>query len=104
MPGLGQLPTITPAPIDEILDLRSDLSGALSRYRSVMIALEEQFKLGPFDEHRQAEVIAVWRQHVEPALVALREEMADHSLVREVLRYVTTDIKVLMAGAIATGT
>jgi hypothetical protein len=30
--------------------------------------------------------------------------MADHSLVREVLRYVTTDIKVLMAGAIATGT
>jgi hypothetical protein len=89
---LARLPAFPGAPMDELLDLRGDLDEPLSRYRRKVSHLRGELRTEPFDEHIEAEVDALWRTEVDPALKEIRQAMADHGLVRELIRTVGGDL------------
>jgi len=96
---IARLPAFPSAPMDELLDLRKDLADPLTRYRRAAEDLRAHLLSGPFDEQFPADVDAIWRTRVEPELVNIKEAMADHGLVREVLKHIGSDPKALLADA-----
>jgi hypothetical protein len=96
---VAQLPTFTDAPMDELLDLRRDLDEPLGRYRRKVSHLRGELRTGPFDEHIDAEIEAVWRTEVDPALKEIRQAMADHGLVREQLEAFGADLSEFVNGS-----
>jgi len=92
------LPAFTTAPMDEVMDLRSDLSGVLSRYRADVASLRGEMTVSPFDVNSEAEIQALWRTRVDPEIQEIRSAMADHGLVREIVRAVGGDIRGLVNG------
>lgn len=93
---IGRLPAFRQAPIDELLDLRSDLRDPLVRYRAAVARLAALVTTPPFDIEIQAEVDDLRLAHVEPAMVEIREAMAEHTLVREIARIIGSDLKSLV--------
>ncbi|QDP95298.1 hypothetical protein FOE78_04675 [Microlunatus elymi] len=89
---IARLPAFPTAHVDEVVDLRSDLQDPLTRYRSKVAKLRGELQTGPFDEHIQAEIDALWRPDVDPALADLRQAMADHGLVRDMVRAAGGDL------------
>lgn len=83
---LARLPAFTSVPLVEVLELRRDLEEPLARYRRRVAQLRGEMRGTPFDQHVEAEVNAAWRTEVDPAIADIREAMADHSLVREIVR------------------
>lgn len=83
---LARLPAFPSVPLDEIVDLRNDLTEPLIRYRRKVSHLRGELQTGPFDQHIEAEIDSVWRNEIDPAIVEIREAMAGHGLIREVLR------------------
>ena len=83
---LSRLPAFPSVPLKEAMELRQDLDDPLDRYRRKVAHLRGQLQTTPFSEHVQAEVDAVWRTEVGPTINDIRTAMADHSLVREVVR------------------
>lgn len=83
---LARLPAFTSVPLAEVQDLRKDLDEPLSRYRRRVAQLRGQLRGTPFDKEVDAEVNAVWRHEVDPAIADIREAMAEHTLVREIVR------------------
>jgi hypothetical protein len=100
---LERLPAFPRAPMDELLELRHDLDGPLSRYRRAVSDLRSELQAGPFDEHINAEIDAIWRTEVTPALTDIRTAMAEHGLVREFLKAFGGDISNLMKGTLGAG-
>jgi hypothetical protein len=84
--------------MDELVDLRRDLDGPLGRYRRKLAYLRTQLQTGPFDEHINAEVQAIWRTEVTPALDEIRQAMADHGLARELLQALGADLSNFVKG------
>lgn len=95
---LARLPAFTTAPLDEVVDLRRDLDEPLGRYRRKVSRLRSELRTGPFDQHIEAEVDALWRNEVDPAIVEIRQAMADHGLVREILRSLSGNISDFVKG------
>lgn len=95
---LARLPAFTTAPLDEVVDLRRDLDEPLGRYRRKVSRLRSELRTGPFDQHIEAEVDALWRNEVDPAIVEIRQAMADHGLVREILRSLSGNVSDFVKG------
>jgi len=83
---VARLPAFPQAPLDELLDLKEDLNGPLQRYRAVVHKLEADMSQELASPEVDADIQAVWRATVAPALVELEEELTDHSFVRELGR------------------
>ena len=98
---ISRLPTFTEAPFDEVVDLRQDLEEPLGRYRRKVSQLRGHMQTEPFDVHIQAEVDALWRSEVDPAIAVIRQAMADHSLVRELLKSAGTNVMDFVKGVAA---
>jgi hypothetical protein len=75
------------------------LDKPLSRYRRKVSHLRGDLRTEPFDEHVEAEVDALWRAEVDPALSEIRQAMADHGLVRELIRTFGGDLSSFARGA-----
>ncbi len=88
-----RLPAFPDTPLDELLDLRGDLDKPLARYRREVNYLGRTLTRNPFGPAASAEVDDVWRFQVSPALDDLREELADHGLVKEIARSTSSDAK-----------
>lgn len=95
---LARLPAFPSAPLDEIVDLRNDLHEPLIRYRRKVSHLRGELQTGPFDQHIEAEVDSVWRNEIDPAIVEIRQAMADHGLVREILRSISGNLGDFVTG------
>jgi hypothetical protein len=94
---ISRLPAFPDAPMDELLELRSDLTGPLTRYRASTLDLSAQ--LGPvLGDELEAQVDDLWAAKVAPALLEIEETLADHSLIRELAKRATSDVKALLAG------
>jgi hypothetical protein len=88
---IARLPAFPQLPLDELLDLKAELSSPLARYRAAVGRLERELSQedsfgavarGDMD----AEIAAVWRNDAAPALVELQEALEQHELVRELGR------------------
>lgn len=90
---IRKLPALTAAPMDEILDIRKEADGSLSKYRRAVSKLTPKISsaayAGDFDE----EVNDLWLSEVEPAIDEIKETLADHALVREIIRHLGVDLK-----------
>lgn len=96
---IAHLPAFTSAPMDELMDVRRDLNEPLERYRRKVSQLRSEMQTGPFDEHIRAEVDAIFRTEVNPAIIEIREAMADHKLVKELLRALGGDLSSFVKGS-----
>ena len=95
---IDRLPAFSAAPMDELLSMRSDLDSALQRYRRAIAKFATQFKVDPLSSDSQAAVDALYLEEVMPAILDLREELGDHSLVKEVARHALVDVKTYLTG------
>jgi hypothetical protein len=88
---IARLPAFPNTPLDELLDLRSDLDDPLARYRRAVSQMAVQLRVRAFDSEMPTELDDIWRTQVDPALRDVREGLAQHGLVREVARSLATD-------------
>jgi hypothetical protein len=95
---VARLPTFPSAPIDELLDLRSDLTQQLSRYRRGVTMMANGLKSRAYDDGLDAELDDLWRTNVRPALDEIEDAFSEHSLIREIARQASTDVKTLLSG------
>lgn len=80
---MGFLPHFHKMPIDEILDLRSELRAPLVRFRSAVARIAKTFTSRSIDPEFRADAESAWRTDVEPALLEIRETLAEHGLLQE---------------------
>lgn len=94
---ITRLPAFPQAPTDELLDLRKDLRDPLRRYRASTIAFSKELQpaIGP---ELEDQVDDLWRSKVDPALLELKEQIADHALVAELARHACQDPRGFLAG------
>ena len=90
---IRKLPALTSAPMDEILDLRREANGSLSRYRRAVSSLTPKIASAAFGSDFNEEVNDLWLREVEPAIDEIKETLADHTLVREAARHLSIDLK-----------
>lgn len=95
---VARLPAFTEAPMDELLDVRSDLDGTLTRYRAAVsrFSVDLPRALG---KDLDQEVEHLWETNVNPALVELDELLHQHAFVRELARLGGLDVAKYMAYA-----
>lgn len=93
---IARLPAFPEVPLDELLDLRKDLSDPLVRYRTAAARMSKQsgLAIGP---DANAQIDDLWVNEVEPAILAIKEQMHDHGLMRELARTACDDIKTYLA-------
>jgi hypothetical protein len=96
------LPNFVNLRMDEVIDLRSKLSSPLVRFRSEIARMSEEFEARPLDPDFAQEVEDAWRARVEPALLEIRETLAEHGLLREVASIALGDPRrlILEAGGV----
>lgn len=101
---IARLPVFPDAPTDELLDLRSDLDGPLSRYRGAVAKLAKD-AVSPDASGlvTDADVGQVWVETVSPALVDLRDGFAEHTLVREIASRIGANLRAVVDGGIGSG-
>lgn len=98
-----RLPAFTSPPMTEVLDLRRDLHDPLTSYRAAVARLADQLTARAYEPENAAEIDDLWVSEVQPALVRMRQEMADHGLIRELARDAATRPDVLVRAATGPG-
>jgi hypothetical protein len=92
---IARLPAFPQAPIDEVLHLRNDLDGSLTRYRRAVSNFSGKLEFRSFDPEASAELDDLWTNEVLPALAEIREGFAEHGLVREIAKAIGADLKIV---------
>lgn len=96
---VARLPAFPHTPTDELLELRGDLQGALVRYRAAVARMAQFVSDTPFHSDASRVIDDLWITEVQPALLEIRESLAEHTLVRELARTVSGGVGALVAGA-----
>jgi len=96
---MGFLPHFVTLPMDEVLDLRKELDTPLRRFRGAVARMSQDFRSRPIDEGFSADAEDAWRTSVEPALVDIREALAEHNLLNEVASVALGDPRRLVTEA-----
>lgn len=86
---LGQLPQIRKATVAEILDLREELAGPLTRFRGAMVEAAKDSGKGSSDSDLAEHLKVLQMGEIEPALLELDELIAENSYTGELLKRVT---------------
>jgi len=90
---LDRLPAFPDTPLDELIDMRTDLEEPLTRYRRGVDNLSRTLNNHPLDDDMREEIGDVYANQVAPALDDLREQYAEHGLVREASRGLLMDVR-----------
>jgi len=96
---VARLPAFPEAPMDELLDLRGELDGPLTRYRGAvsMFSVNVPRMVG---RDLEFEVGHLWEQEVAPALEEIDDLLHQHTYVRELARHALQDVgRYLIEGA-----
>jgi hypothetical protein len=84
------LPSFPLAHIDEVLDIRKELEGPLTRFRGALAELTTSMEAAAHDEAFAGELRDLWVTKVEPALQEIRDLIDQHSFLRELIGQVTS--------------
>ncbi|MEJ5946981.1 hypothetical protein WDZ17_16930 [Pseudokineococcus basanitobsidens] len=90
---ITRLPTLQTLPVDELLDLRSELTVQRRKYLRAVSSLSQKMTTTAFAPERADELDHLWRTDVSPALDDLRSQLVEHSLVRELARRAGSDAR-----------
>jgi hypothetical protein len=70
---MARLPTFPDATVDEILDIREELRGPVSKFRAAMVTMSHSFVVDPWEQGFNDELRDAWIETVEPAIVDIDE-------------------------------
>jgi len=90
---IQRLPSFEEAPVDEILDIRKELSAPLIRFRSKMLSYSEGIQALPWDDDFQAECSLLYNKEVVPAVLEIDEMTKGNSFVKNIGKKVLGDDK-----------
>ena len=71
----SKLPVLDTAPLDEIADIRSELSEPLTRFRAAMVDLSEKSKAAPMSSEFALEADLILTRDIEPQVLELEERV-----------------------------
>ena len=75
---MGRLPTFPGAEVDELLDIRDELSGPLTQFRGAMVSVARDFTSEPWERGFEDEVHDAWVGTVHPALESIEAAVRDN--------------------------
>jgi hypothetical protein len=84
---VSRLPAFPQARMDELLDMRKELASPLTLYRGAVVRYSRQLPTA-LGNTLDFEIQQLWESDVQPAIEILKDELADHGLVREMARSV----------------
>jgi hypothetical protein len=87
---LARLPSFPGASIDEILDIRKDLSASVIYFRSEMIALSEEFGNADDTELTLGDIDESWKMTIAPALQNIESRVEELKLPKQFRRNLAT--------------
>lgn len=88
---IQRLPSFSEATIDELIDIKSELSKPLTRFRSKMLCYSDSLQSMPWDKDFEAECELLYDKEVAPALLEIEESTKDISFVKNLGRKFFTD-------------
>jgi hypothetical protein len=75
---MGHLPTFPGAKVDEVLDIRAELSAPLTQFRSAMVSVSKTFTSEAWERGFEDEIRDAWVGTVHPALQSIEEAVRDN--------------------------
>jgi len=75
---MGRLPTFPAATVDEVLDIRSELAPALTRFRGAMVTVSKTFNSSPWESSFEDEVHDAWVETVHPAIEDIENSVREN--------------------------
>jgi hypothetical protein len=79
---LEKLPLFENASVDEIMDIRKELDGPLTRFRTAMIKFSDDIKSTPWGKDFPLEADKVYFRDVKPAMLEIEESIQSNKLLR----------------------
>ncbi len=76
---MGRLPTFPTASVDEVLDIRTELTPSLTQFRASMVTISKTFTSAAWEEDFEDEVHDAWVESVLPAVEAIDASVQDNS-------------------------
>jgi hypothetical protein len=76
------------ASVDELLDIRSELTNPLARFRRAMIVFSETMRNAAWDEAFAKEAELVFYREVEPAVIEIEESVRTNPYLIELTRHI----------------
>ena len=88
---IQRLPSFSEATIDELIDIKSELSQPLIRFRSKMISYSDSLQSMPWDNDFEKECDLLYDKEVAPALLEIEECTKDNSFIKNLGKKFFTD-------------
>lgn len=96
---LGDLPGFSEATIEEIRDIRSELSKYVTRFRKAIIETSRHIESSPWDEEFAHEVERELQLRLHPAVAEIKEQVRTNSYLSEILLRATKNPLLLPASS-----
>jgi hypothetical protein len=97
---LRRLPDFSQTPIDELLDIRTELRPSLDRFRSGVSAYAKDIQSAPWDRDFAAEADELFIQKVKPGVIEVDDMIASNTSIAECVLRGLVNSKSLSGGAI----
>lgn len=88
---IQRLPSFSEATIDELIDIKSELSQPLIRFRSKMLCYSDSLQSMPWDNDFEKECDLLYDKEVAPALLEIEECTKDNSFIKNLGKKFFTD-------------
>lgn len=88
---IQRLPSFEEATIDEIIDIKKELSSSVIRFRSKMITYADQIKSQPWDTDFESECSILFDKEVAPAILEIEEATKEGSFIKNLGKKFFTD-------------
>ena len=98
-----QLPTFPNASVDEVIDIREDLSTSLTSFRSEMVTISREFTSEAWDSDFDDSLQDAWVEKVNPALQAIEESVRENKSLLELATGVVGNINASYPGLMIAG-
>jgi hypothetical protein len=96
---IERLPLFDEAEINEVLDIRQELSRPLKRFRSAMIKFSEGIKNASWDEEFSYDVEVVFIREIEPAILDIEDAIKSNNYLANLTRKIISNPLTLPAGS-----
>ncbi|MBR0281408.1 MAG: hypothetical protein IJQ81_07425 [Oscillibacter sp.] len=101
---LQRLPSFDTATMDELIDIKRELSDPLIRFRRKMFEYSEQIQTVPWDDDFETECEVLYRNEVAPAVLEIQEQTQDSCFLKNLGKKFFADENMLQsAGGFAGG-
>ena len=88
---IQKLPSFSEASMDELIDIKNELSKPLTRFRGKMLEYSESIQSMPWDTDFESECELLYNKEVVPALLEIEESTKDGSFIKNLGRKFLTD-------------